>query len=210
VAPRRLKKLRLPEQGSILNPFDAGSLLSIYWKEVGDEAEYERWARDQWVWLNERGRIFTERSHVHTSDYRLLSTVRQPGERVPIELALEHPFQGLVMILTEATDGDRAGAVKKLEQLAQKTLLAGDVAILASWELTVMPDKAPKLFVANLAPPTANTILQLAFLRTDPEAAWNSVRSYEALIGQEKSLKLGLAAGLIPTVPGTTTHLDEI
>lgn len=75
VAPRRLKALRFPEGGA-MDPIDLGSLLSVYWREDGRAESSEQWALDQWVWLNERHRIFSERTHVHSASYRHLSTAR--------------------------------------------------------------------------------------------------------------------------------------
>jgi hypothetical protein len=208
VAPRRLKALRFPREAAALDPIDSGSLLSVYWREGGDHEAVSRWSRDQWHWLNERGRIFTRRTNVLSTEYRRLSSLAAPGERVPLELALQHPFEGLVAFVVDTPNQDVKTA-EALERAAASTLLPA-AALLSTWTLLRAASAAGEKPVASGARPPAEGLLQLAFLRADPAERWDSVRRYAAAIEQGSLGEVRLAAGFIPTVPGTTRHLDEI
>lgn len=49
----------------------------------------------------------------------------------------------------------------------------------------------------------------MAFLRGDPEDVWEDVRAYAEQAGSA-GVDVQFCAGFIPTVPGTTVHLDEL
>jgi hypothetical protein len=210
-APRRLKALRFPDREPAVSPLDTGSLLSVYWREAGVSEATARWARDQWRRLNADGRIFTERANVLSStDYWLMSTAAAAGERVPIELALQHPFEGLVAMVVEAPAADRTALVAEIERRAGEGLLAGPAALLSTWALRVAPLSPEERAVTAGAARPAEGLLQLAFLRADPEAAWSEVRAYAAAIEALAGVRVSFAAGFVPTIPGTTAHLDAL
>jgi hypothetical protein len=210
VATRRLKNLRFPVGGA-MDPIDMGSLLSVYWREEGVAQSSEAWALEQWVWLNDRNRIFNERQHAHSATYRHLSTVFNPGERVPLELALMHPFEGLVMIMVDEGGAERGAVVADVEKIAGQVLLSDDLPILSSWEMLRAPEQA----VAQRPPGTiarepVDVPLLVGFTRKDPEAIWPQVQAFAEALSQGSRASVSYAAGFIPTVPGTTTHLDEL
>jgi hypothetical protein len=208
VATRRLKALRFPEGGA-MDPIDLGSLLSVYWREAGIAESSEQWALEQWVWLNERNRIFNERRHAHSASYQHLSTAVHPGERVPLELALMHPFAGLVMMMVDHGEQDRATVIAGLEQIAKQALLAEDLPILSSWELLRAPGQPAQRPPGTIARDPIDVPLLVGFLREDPEVLWPRIRAFADAVAQTPA-RITYAAGFIPTIPGTTTYLDEL
>jgi hypothetical protein len=210
VATKRLKDLRFPAN-SAFDTNAIGSLCQIYWRQQGFAETSEQWALDQWVKLNEQHRIFSERRHFHSASYRHLSTATNPGERVPLELALQHPFAGLAMIIVD--DGGAKGrdaAVAELEQVAAQALLGDDIPILASWELLRRPAESAARPPGTLMKGDVDKLLQLAFLRGDPEELWSRLQTYAEAVSANTSSRVTFAGGFIPTIPGTTTYLDQL
>ena len=105
VAPRRLKDLRFPEATPFAEPYDAGSFLSIYWRHQGMENAGQDWDGPSVFWLYENGRGFNERTHAHTANYDFMSVAYKNEDGVPIELALDHDYAGLAVVVTEPADG---------------------------------------------------------------------------------------------------------
>ena len=95
VATRALKDLRFPADSPFADPVDAGSYLSIYWVHEGHEAEHFAWATKQVRWLYANGRGFAERTHAHTALYSLVARHQRDADSVPLELALDHGYDGL-------------------------------------------------------------------------------------------------------------------
>lgn len=212
VATKRLKALRFP-QGGAFDDTSIGSLAQIYWRQQGYAHSAEEWARDQWVWLNDQNRIYSDREHVLSASYQWLSTRIQEGERVPLELALQHPFQGLVVLLIDdgaSSGGDRAEAVANLERIASQTLIGDRAPILSTWELLRRPGQPAHRPPGTVIRGEHDVLVQLLFARADPEELWSDVEQYAACVESETASKVVFASGFIPTIPGTTTHLEDI
>ena len=118
VAPRSLKEQRWPSESIIAKPVDAGSYVAIYWVEKGHHADhFDGWATTQVVDLYANGRGFPERTHVHTSMFDHLASVYRDEDPVPVDLALDHKYDGLFVLWWDAARGDggrparRAGRV---------------------------------------------------------------------------------------------------
>ncbi|MDV8070997.1 hypothetical protein R4P64_31240 [Rhodococcus sp. IEGM 1366] len=210
VATRALKKLRFPASDGIIDDVSQGSFLATYWKEKGAEEEAEDWARGQWHWLNARGRISSDRDHVHTADYRLLSVTRQQQERVPLELALLHPFKGLLVTMISKPTDAQEGVVAQLEAIASETVVDNGVALLSTWEKTWPGGFRGEQVLVPTASKDEPVLLQMGFLREEPEHSWHAVRAYAARVESETEQEIRFASGFVPTVPGTTERLDEI
>ena len=100
VAPRSLKDLRWPRGETVAKPWDAGSYVAIYWVEAGHHDDhFAGWARPQVFHLYSNGRGFGERRHIHTVLFDHIGAVYRDDDPVPIELALDHHFDGLVSVL---------------------------------------------------------------------------------------------------------------
>ncbi|HEY1281300.1 MAG TPA: hypothetical protein VGF22_16605, partial [Acidimicrobiales bacterium] len=105
VAPRRLKDLRFPADSPFAKPLDAGSYLSIYWELEGRGEEHGAWSGPQVWWLYSNNRGFNDRTHAHTGLYDLAAVSYADDDGVPIELALDHRYAGLGVVVVEPVDG---------------------------------------------------------------------------------------------------------
>ena len=128
VATRSLKEQRWPSESIVAKPVDAGSYVAIYWVEKGHHADhFEGWATPQVVDLYANGRGFPERTHVHTSMFDHLASVYRDEDPVPVDLALDHKYDGLFILSTTVPDepprdvpmdlGSSSGSTNRLVQL---------------------------------------------------------------------------------------------
>jgi len=215
VAPRSLKDLRFPTSSPVAKPLDAGSYLSIYWRLRGKEQEASAWSQPNVRWLYENGRGFDQRTHVHTSNYDFLSVVYADPDGVPLELALDHAYQGLGVVVVEPADGvDRDRLRHWLEADAAPALLGADgVDNLASFGLSDRP-----AHVAGFQPPMAlgtdggdaARLVQLSFLAVEPTRCWDAFREYGRTVDAGGIGRVSFAAAFIPTVVGTDTYTDQL
>src|SRR4051812_12423803 len=127
VATRELKDLRFPQDTPFAEPYDAGSYLAIYWHLENKEEEHDAWALPQVQWLYSEGRGFAERTHVHTARYQIASTVYYDDDGVPIDLALDHCYAGLAVLVVEPAEGVSRDELRQwLESDAAPALVAID------------------------------------------------------------------------------------
>lgn len=136
VATRALKDLRSPADSPFASPVDAGSYLALYFIQEGMVGEHFDWAGKQVGWLYRNGRGFQERSHAHTCLYDFVGADYAPGETVSVELALDHRFEALAVVVTEP----EAGTDDEEHLIAVRAAFADDVEsgatrILATWRL---------------------------------------------------------------------------
>ncbi len=210
VATRDLKDLRSPAESPIADPVDAGSFLSVYWILKGRLAEQIEWGSKQVHWLHDNGRMFPHRDHVHTFMYVHRWTVHRDSDGVPVELALDHPFGGLVAIMVKADEGADKKALAGLlrNDLLPDAVTNSSAALVAGFTPIPMPDDTP--VDQNLPAGMSDRQLLVAFLDDDPRHCDDA---FAALAGQVAESGLGtveLVAPFIPTIPGTDTYCDEL
>ena len=211
VAPRALKDLRISDgRGEVANPADAGSYVAIYWVLEGRDEEHWRWAGEQVHWLYENGRGFAERDHVHTVLFDHLGAAYRDADPVPVQLALDHGYDGLAIVAT-----DRAEGVDEAEFLAwteaSKAWREGSIASIASWR------PQPRDEITGNAPMDLGTspggperTLQLAFLEGDTARAWQDVEAYVRAVDASGMGRVCFAGPFHRTVVGTDTYADQL
>ena len=59
-------------------------------------------------------------------------------------------------------------------------------------------------------PGTRQRSMQLMFLTTEPEQAWDRIQDYAARVDESGLATVRLAAPFIPTIPGTDTYTDQL
>jgi len=213
VAPRAMKKLRIPQGPSAMTPGPmSGSYLALYYVLAGHHDEWNRWAVDQVNWLHANGRMFTERDHIHTLLYNYEWGFQRDPDGVSAELALDHRFPGLAVVVGELAAGASHAEVAEWYQGEYLPSALGAGSPVALWLsftprplLSDAPGDIPRTEGAD------RRFLQLAFLDVEPALVWE-----ERFAGHGEQLaKSGLAslqwaAPFLPTVVGTDTYADRL
>jgi hypothetical protein len=234
-SPRRLKDLRFPDSSPVARPIDAGSVLAVYW--MTDDDPDPGWATRQVRWLYANGRGFAERTHVHSGVYQYLGTESRVPDGVPVELALDHHYPALGVVVVEPV----AGVTREQLELA----LAEDAAVLFGdgtgvdlvARFGVLDPEAERAARAAADAAAAATpagdgdapapgqpggvslgsdggapdrIVQLAFIEGDPVRAWPAFRAYADAVARRGAGRVTFAAPFFATVVGTDTYTDEL
>jgi hypothetical protein len=215
VAPRRLKDLRFPADSPFAKPVDAGSFLSIYWELEGKGEEHGAWSGPQVWWLYSNNRGFNDRTHAHTGLYDLAAVSYADDDGVPIELALDHRYAGLGVVVVEPVDGvgtDELGAWLAKEALPGLLATEG-VDNAASFTAKPMP----KPDAGRSSPMSLGTdggrpdrLLQLCFLEKEPTEVWDAFRAYGQAVDAGGVGRVTFAAPFLPTEVGTDKYTDEL
>jgi hypothetical protein len=214
VATRELKNLRWPAgDTTVAKPTDAGSYVAIYWVEKGHHGDhFDVWARDQVRALYAEGRGFPERSHVHTILFDTIGAVYRDADPVPVDLALDHGYDGIFAVWLDAAEGDAAALHAKLADQQLPELLAGsDIEIAASFTPSAGENDekdVPMDLGSKAGGP--ERLLQLFFLHGDVRASVDRVKAYTAAVEAAGLAKVRLAAPFFTTVVGTDTYVDQL
>jgi len=201
VATKACKERRFPEDSPITPDPMVGSYLALYWILAGKFDEWMKWGTKQVVWLHENNRMFPHRDHVHTLMYRFLDEHgREDG--VPIELALDHRFAGVVAIIGEPTEGHSAEEVRdwwKARPPVGETMAA----------FTPVPlfNDAPSDVPRDTA---TERFLQLFFVDDNPLAVWDQFEDYGAALDNSGLGRVLFASPYLATSPGTDKYTDEL
>lgn len=212
VAPKHLKDLRFPETGPVATKTEDGSYLATYWVHEPEMEEAEEWARTQVGALYAAGRGFPEREHVHTSQYLPDSNVSAQEDGVPLELALDHNYRGLVTVMIEPAEGvDRTAAIETINGVPVKALLGtGAVDLVSSWRMKPWPaDHNVPMKMGNDGG-TTERIMQLCFLEGDPVESWQYIVDYAAAIEESGAGRVTFASPFVPTEVGTDKYTDQL
>jgi hypothetical protein len=212
VAPRALKDLRFPTESPFASPLDAGSYLSTYWVHLGNLDEATKWAGEQVVWLYQNGRGFAERTHAHTGMYTPDSTVYAVDDGVPIELAFDHNYKGLGVVVVEPSAGtNRDSLIQALEAGPGRNLMDGTgVDAVCSWRVIPRPPGTQAPMSLGTDGGSNDRVVQLCFLEQEPSSIWDVFRTYAKEIEQTGAGTVSFAAPFLPTVVGTDTYTDQL
>jgi hypothetical protein len=208
VATRPLKELRYPDPSSVASPVTAGSFIAFYWYLKDHIDDHFAWAFPQTQWLTEQGRMNGEREHVSTSLYDFVGAVNRPDWPVPPEIALDHPYDGLVVVwLDRAATAAGDAMVRWACDDWLPSLTAADSPIAQA--LVFTPRDFPNAPGTGVG--VGERVCCAMFLQSDPREVWaEHFAGLSAVVDGSGVGSVGLAAPFIPVVPGTTTHLDEL
>jgi hypothetical protein len=213
VATRALKDLRWPRESAVARPFDAGSYLATYWVLEGHhEDHFEAWARPQVRALYAEGRGFAKRTHVHTALFDHLGASYRDADPVPIELALDRGYDGLVAVWLDGIARDAAQLARELaKELVPQLLAESNVEIASAWTPSA-GENEPKNVPLHLGSRAGGPerLCQLFFLTGDVRAPLERFRGYTQAIEGAGLAKTQLVAPLIRTVPGTDKYVEEL
>jgi hypothetical protein len=214
VATRQLKDRRWPHDETVAKPWDAGSYVAIYWVEKGHHQEhFDEWARTQVRWLYGEGRGFAERRHIHTVLLDLLGSVYRDADPVPVELALDAGYDGIVAVWLDARPGSSAGRLHAAlsADLLPELLDGSAIEIASSWTPSA-GENDPKDVPMDLGTAAGGPerTLQLFFARGDVIDTLAALRRYTDGIEAAGLADVLLVAPFVRTVVGTDTYVDQL
>jgi hypothetical protein len=214
VATRELKDGRWPKDGGrVAAPYDAGSFIAIYWVEKGHhEDHFEAWAVPQVRDLYANGRGFAERRHVHTSLFDHIGSLYRDDDPVPIDLALDRGYPGMVVLWWDGPEGTEGSDLHQAVGEHTRALLAGSAIEIASSWTPSAPDEGPRDVPMDLGSPAGgpNRMVQLLFVDGDVQDALGPIRAYTEAVEADGLGRLLLAAPFFTTVVGTDTYVDQL
>ena len=208
VATRPYKDLRVVTEDSPVR--NAGSYLALYWVERSQQNEWGTWGAKEVHRLHEQGRMFPHREHIHTRMYRYRWGAFRDADGVPAELALDHPYAGLVLVMLDRAP-ERAAALERWlrEEYLPRTLPGSPAAMCLGLGPMPLSDEIPA-YIPRPQGLERRTLLAV-FLERDPRECWKDL--FEPLGRAVESSGLGrvtLAAPFIPTIPGADRYSDEL
>lgn len=213
VATRSLKDLRFPQDSTVATPVDRGSYLAIYWMLDGYYDKHYEWAikQVQDLYANDRG--FHERTHAHTALFQHPWAVYRDEYPVPLELAHDHRYEGLVVVAMDITPDTNA---KDLTDLLQKDAMpklmkSSSISIGCGWTPMDRGDSDSQSPMDLGTPSGGNErIMQLFFLDKEPTADFARFKDYAAQIDDSGMAKTIFVAPFLPTIVGTDTYTDQL
>jgi hypothetical protein len=183
-----------------------GSYLALYWVIKGKHDEHFAWGLDQVRWLHANGRMFDERDHIHTLLYNLAWAVGRDEDGVPPELALDHPYQALVVSIVERADGVDW---RQLEPwYAEHAADAPGVGQSIAFRPIPLPE-GPPVPEPGLDDRRLRTVV-LQFADVDPATAVDQVRARDAALAGSGLGEVLWSSAFRPTIPGTDTYTDQL
>jgi hypothetical protein len=214
VATADLKELRDPDPSAITGEPVRGSYVSLYWVLDGHHDDWNLWAVDQVRALHKAGRMFEERDHVHTLLYRHRFDVGRETEPVPAELALDHPYQGLVAMwvdapATEPVETARTDLEVRLRDQHLPAVLAGSAAgLVVAFEPLPLQVDVPGVARSESLD---RRLLLLWFLDAEPQECFaDTIGKARTSIESAGHGTVIAALPFIPTVPGTDKYTDQL
>jgi hypothetical protein len=214
VATRALKDLRWPAGSEVIaRPTDAGSYVAVYWVEQGHHGDhFDDWARTQVNALYAEGRGFPERRHIHTILFDHLGCVYRDEDPVPIELALDHGYDGLVTAWFDAAQGTAQDLHAALAAELLPGLLAGSAIEIASSWTPSAGENDPRDVPMDLGSEAGGPerLCQLFFVKGDVRDSLDRFRSYTDAIEAQGVAATRLVAPWFETEIGTDRYVDEL
>jgi hypothetical protein len=214
VAPRVLKDLRWPHSDTVAKPYDAGSYVSIYYVEAGHHDDhFADWARPQVFWLYSNGRGFAERRHIHTVLFDHVGNVYRDPDGVPVDLALDARYDGLVIIWMDGRDGRDAAALHAeiAKDLGPALVEGSSIETISTWTPSAgeSAERNSPMDLGSVAGGPERAC-QLLFVRGNVRDTLERVRRYTDAIEAAGLADVQLVAPWFATVIGTDTYVDQL
>jgi hypothetical protein len=203
VATKDCKSRRYPTESPITPDPATGSYLAVYWVLDDHHEDWNKWGVEQVNWLHANDRMFPERDHIHTALYEYAGEANAPGSSMPVELALDRAYAGMITVIGEMADGVDATAVTSW---LQDLPCPGDVALVG----TPLPLRGDR---PSDVPDTqaANRVLIMTWVDEDPLSVFDA---HFAGMGEAFAAaglgRVVFASPFLATVPGTDTYTDQL
>jgi hypothetical protein len=200
VATRECKAKRYPADSPITPDASTGSYLAVYWVLDEHHDEWNEWGVEQVNWLHEHDRMFAERDHIHTALYEYAGELNADGSTMPVELALDRHYPGIVAMIGEADDIDGVTSWLSERGCPSDVMLVGTPLPLRGDRPADVPDQ-----------PEGSRFLHLHFVDEDPVAVWDE--RFASIGADLEASGLGtivFASPFLATVPGTDRYTDQL
>lgn len=204
VATRRHKDARFPASPPMPFARGDGSYACLYYVLDGHHDEWDAWAAPQMHDLYAQDRGFQSRTHYNTGFWRHEWRAYRDPNPVPLELALDHRYPGMVAMFVSPS-GDLDGF---LDQELPSWLVGSPVAGVSSWSHIPLSANKPGFIDAD--PAEAGRRLQIHFVEGDPLETWDHHRDLAARIERAGVGRVAFAAPFIATDIGTDRYVDEL
>ena len=212
VATRDLKALRYPLDSPMTPDTATGSYLAIYWVLKGHHDDWNRWSVDTVKNLHATGRMFAERTHIHTQLYDNQWSMTRTDTTTNIELALDRGYPGIIVNVGELNEG-----VTHAQMGEWMRTQWAPTAFASSWGpdvfnyttlLPLLPDAPPDV---PRVPKADQRFLQIHFVDHAPDAEWaNGYGRFGADLESSGLAKHLWTAPFKNTVFGTDTFTDQL
>ena len=212
VATRDLKKLRYPADSPMTPDPATGSYLAIYWVLKGHHDDWNRWSVDTVKNLHATGRMFPERTHIHTQLYDNQWSLTRTETGTNIELALDRGYPGIVVNVGELNEGVTH---QQMWEWMENTWAPraftkkwGPDVFNYSTLLPLLDDAPPDV---PRVPRADRRFLQIHFVDHDPAEKWE--KGYAKFGADLESSGLATHLWTAPfknTVFGTDTYTDKL
>jgi hypothetical protein len=202
VATKEHKDVRFPADSTVVDDIEAGSYVALYWVLAGKFGEWIQWGTNQVNWLHDNDRMFPHRDHVHTTMYKFRADVHADEDGVPVELALDRGYPGLVVMMAEPPEGEDAAWL--VDWVAGRPPTPADQ-VAAFTSVPLLADAPPDV---PLTPETERVTL-LWFDVSDPLDHWAGYETFARDLADAGG-RVVYAAPFVKTVPGTDTYTDKL
>jgi len=209
VAPRRYRDVRFPVDPPMPFPRDAGTYACLYWYLDGHHQEVLDWATPQVHRLYAEDRGFASRTHYNTATYGHSWRAYRDADPVPIELALDHRYPGMVALFVDRADGVEQDRLDDWFDGFLPGWLAGShVASVAHWANIPLRDDKPDFTPVD--PANDRRSLQIHFVERDPLDVWDDEHRLAEQLAASGLGSIAFAAPFVATVVGTDKYVDEL
>lgn len=209
VATKDLKAKRFPADSPVTPDPQVGSYLAVYWVLEGTHDAWNRWSVDQVQMLHRDGRMFPERTHIHTVLYEYRWDLNRDADGVPVELALDHPYQGMIAVIGESKDeGGMDDVDAWFGEHLPGALSGTKIGQVAAFKAMPLLEDAPPDVPRD--PATARRFLQLWFVEDAPESVWSTVEETAKAFDASGLGSVVFASPFKPTIVGTDTYTGDL
>jgi hypothetical protein len=208
VATRHHKGVRFPEDTAMPFGLEAGSYACVYYILDGAHEEWLDWATPQVHALYAADRGFQARTHYNTGVYRHRWRAYRDADPVPVELALDARYPGMVALFVEPT-GSQEAVDEWFDSYLPGWLGADSpVASVVAWTPEPLLDTKPDFVPVD--PNAGERILHVHFVEEDPLRHWDR---WERLAADLEAARVGTVVYASPfaqTHMGTDDYVDEL
>lgn len=211
LATRGLKSVRFPADSPVASPLDTGSFLAIYWIEEGQLDAHCTWGFPEAARLAGLGRMRSDRTHVSTAYYDLVGATGRGARPVPVELALHHPYPGIVVVWTEGTGDPTAHESWATELRAALTADGAPTGQAVTFRPVRLPDPLPQMPGSIIGAPDRDLLVHVCFVDDDLRRRWRDLSlGLQAQFARTDAVDVRLVAPFLPSVTGTDRYLDQL